>query len=330
MIIKPNELIKNYKNFNFFLFYGQNDGYKKEIVEKLKLNNPQTIVINFIEKDILERESEFYNLIMSKSFFENSKIILVNFVTDKIFRIIKELKIELIDDVILILISNILDKKSKLRNFFEKDKNLACTPFYEDNYQTLTLLVYNFCKKKNISISTIDINFLIDRCKNDRIQINQELEKIELLSKSRPINFENIRKLTNINNNENINKLIDCILAKNKKKTFQILNDNTFNSDEAILIIRTFLIKTKKLLTLAHQFKSNRDLDATISNAKPVIFWKDKDLVKQQIVNWKPINLEKLIFNLNNLEVLVKKNINFSTIIIVNFITEQFSSKINN
>ena len=75
-------------------------------------------------------------------------------------------------------------------------------------------------------------------------------------------------------------------MAKNKKKTINILNENNYSLDDCIIIIRTFLIKSKRLLKLVKEVKNNKNIEDVISSFKPPIFWKDKDVVKQQIQNW--------------------------------------------
>ena len=90
------------------------------------------------------------------------------------------------------------------------------------------------------------------------------------------------------------------------------------------------MIKAKKLLTLSKSFENNKNIDLTISSARPPIFWKDKEITKQQIYKWKPENIKNLIYSLNETELLIKKNINNSINLITDFILFQSSSETNN
>ena len=123
--------------------------------------------------------------------------------------------------------------------------------------------------------------------------------------------------------NHNISELIDNYLVNNKKKLTSILNENNFSNDDCILITRTFLNKSKKLLKLADELKNNKNIELTISSAKPPIFWKDKDIIKEQLGKWRPEQLKILIYKLCEIENLIKKNINISTNIIYDFILNQ-------
>jgi DNA polymerase-3 subunit delta len=265
---------------------------------------------------------------LSKSLFEKEKTIVIKRATDKILKIIEILHFKNLEDTTIIINAENLEKKSKLRSFFEKDKNLICVPFYPDNDQTLSKLAYSFLRDKKISISPSNINLIVTKCSGDREALINELKKIEYFSKNgKKINSENISRLINLNENHSISKLIDNCLAQNKKKIISILNENNFNNEDCIVIARSFLIKAKKLLVLSKTFEINKNIDMTISSAKPPIFWKEKDITKQQIYKWKSENIKKLIYSLSDIELQIKKNINNSINLITDFILLQSSSE---
>ena len=330
MIIKSYELNKiNLKKKKFILFYGKNEGLKNESTNNL-LKNKETIS-KYEEKEILENTNIFFENIFSKSLFENEKIIIIKRVTDKILKVIEEIEEKNIEDVQIILNADILEKKSKLRSFFEKSKEHICVAFYPDTNQVLSKLTYNFFNQKKISISPANINLIVNKCNGDRETLFNELDKIEYFSKNgKKVTEESIIKLTNLIENHSISELVDNCLAKNEKKIINILNENNFGNEDCIMITRSFLLKAKKILKLSVEFKSNKNIDLTISSAKPPIFWKDKEITKQQIYKWTPENIKKLIYRLNEIELLVKKNINNSINLITDFILDQSSSNTNN
>ena len=330
MILKSYEINKINKNINhLILFYGKNEGLKNEALNILVKNKNN--ISNYEEKEILENENVFIENILSKSLFEEEKFIVIKRATDKILKIIEILHLKNLEDTTIIINSENLEKKSKLRSFFEKDKKLVCVPFYPDNDQTLSKLAYNFLRDKKISISPSNINLIVNKCSGDRETLINNLQKIEYFSKNgKKINTENISKLINLNENHNISGLIDNCLAKNKKKTISILNENNFNNEDCIMIARSFIIKAKKLLTLSTTFETNKNIDLTISSAKPPIFWKEKEITKQQIYKWKSESIKQLIYALSDIELQIKKNINNSINLITDFILLQSSSKTNN
>ena len=329
MIIKSYELNKiNFDQSKLILFYGKNEGLKNDSINNL-LHNKKNIT-KYEEKEILENTNIFLENIFSKSLFENEKIIIIKRVTDKILKVIEEFKEKNIEDVKIIFNADVLEKKSKLRSFFEKSKEHVCVAFYPDTNQVLSKLTYNFFNQKKISISPANINLIVNKCNGDRETLFNELDKIEYFSKSgKKITEESIIKLTNLIENHSISDLIDNCLAKNKKKIINILNENNFGNEDCIIITRTFLLKSKKILKLSNEFKSNKNIDLTISSAKPPIFWKDKEITKQQIYKWTPENIKQLIYRLNEIELLVKKNINNSINLITDFILDQSSSNTN-
>ena len=330
MILKSYEINKINQNINhLILFYGKNEGLKKEALTILIQNKNN--ISNYEEKEILDNENNFIETILSKSLFDPQKFIIIKRATDKILKIIEILHLKNLEDTTIILNSDNLEKKSKLRSFFEKDKTLVCVPFYPDNDQTLSKLAYNFLREKKISISSSNINLIVNKCSGDRKTLINELQKIELFSKNgKQINSDNISKLINLSENHNISELIDNCLAQNKRKIISILNENNFSNEDCIMIVRSFLIKSKKLLALSKAFETNKNIDLTISSAKPPIFWKEKEITKQQILKWSSKNIKQLIYSLSETELQIKKNINNSINLITDFILFQSCSITNN
>ena len=326
MIVKSYEINKIINNYNFYLIYGKNQGLKNETIKTILKKNKDK-VFSYEEKQIQDEKEIFFENILSGSLFENDKVIIINRASDKIFTIIEELTEREIKSVKIILNSDILEKKSKLRVLFEKKKDLICIPTYSDNSETLSRLANTFFKNEKILISQQNINLIVSKCNGDRQNLTNELEKIKNYSfNKQSITTQEILKLINLSENYGFSELIDNCLAKNKNKIMTILNENNFSNEDCIIILRTFLIKAKKILTLALEFEKNKDLDKTITSAKPPIFWKDKEIVKIQLNKWKPNRIKELIYHLNDIEIQIKNNFNNSIMIITNFILEKSSS----
>lgn len=318
------------KNNNFFLFYGQNEGFKDQIIEEKFKKNYTDNVYQYEENEIISNPENFFNNILSKSFFENEKLIIINRVSDKIKNIIEEVIEKQIDDLVIVLKANALEKKSKIRSLFEKNKNTICVAFYEDNNQTLSLIINSFFRERKIPISQQAVNLVVNRCRGDRQNLKNELNKIENFIKDKnKISIQDLLKLTNLAENYNVSELVDHCLAKNKNRTIHILNENNYSLEDCILIIRTFLLKTKRLVKLSKEFEQTKNIDVAMSNFKPPIFWKEKEVVKQQLKNWSYKDAKNLMFQTNEVELLIKKYSNNSINILSDFIIEQ-SSPLNN
>jgi len=330
MILKSYEVNKINKDINrLILFYGKNEGLKNEALNFLIKDKSH--ISNYEEKEILDNENNFIETILSKSLFDPQKFIIIKRATDKILKIIEILHLKNLEDTTIILNSDSLEKKSKLRSLFEKDKTLVCVPFYPDNDQTLSKLANNFLREKKVSISASNINLIINKCAGDREKLLNELQKIQYYAKSgKKINSENISKLINLSENHSILELVDNCLAKNKKKIINILNENNFSNEDCIIITRSFILKAKKLLDLSKTYEINNNIDLTIASAKPPIFWKEKEITKQQVQKWSPKNIKQLIYVLSETELQIKKNINNSINLITDFILFQSSSTTNN
>ncbi len=331
MILKNSELNKlNFKETKYILVYGPNEGAKEEQINFIKSKSRVEQILKYDEKQVLENTETFANQINIKSLFDNEKLIIINRASDKLFKIIEKFT-DKKDTNIIIINSGPLEKKSKLRNFFEKKKELVCIPSYSDNLETLSKIASNFFREKDINFSQSNINFLINKCNGDRGILKNELKKIELYSlNKKKLDYDNLNKLINLIENHSVAELIDNCLAKNKKKTINILNENIYSKEDCILITRTFLNKSKKILKLANEYEYNKNIELTISTAKPPIFWKDKEITKQHLYKWTPKKIKNLIYELNTIELEIKRNLDNSINIIKNFILEQSSDHSNN
>ena len=325
MILKAYDINKiNLVKNKIILLYGKNNGLKNSFKKKLTKNKKN--ILNYDQSDILDNENIFFENLSSKSLFETEKTIVIKRANDKLIKIVEKIVEKKLDEIIIIIDSDNLEKKSKLRSLFEKHKSYVSIAFYPENQKDLFQIAYKFLKEKNILISSSSINSIIEKSNGDRENLLNELDKIYYLSISKKkITEDDISKLTNLVEDYNVSELIDCCLAKNKKKTIHILNENNFSNDDSILIIRTFLNKSKRVLMLTREYKQNKSIELTISSAKPPIFWKDKEIIKQQIYKWTPEDIKQLIYKLNETELVIKKNLNNSVNIISDFILEQAS-----
>ena len=322
MIVKSFELNKlKSNNYKFYLFYGDNEGLKEETIKNLFEVNYLDKIHRYEEKEILDNIGNFFDSVLTKSFFDNQKLVIINRATDKIKLVMEELIDKNPKDIQFILNSKSIDKKSTLRKLFEKEKNIICVPFYEDNNQTLNSIISQFFRNKKISISQQLINILIERSRGDRKNLNNELSKIENYSLNKKnITIKEIIKLTNLADNYSASELIDHSLAKNTRKTVTILNENNYSDEDNIIIIRTLLAKLKRLVKIYELVDEKNNIDQAVSLFKPPVFWKDKPLVTQQIKSWDKNKLKSLIYESNEIEFLIKKNSNIGKNILSDFI----------
>ena len=330
MIVKTYQLEKiNNNQSTFYLLYGENEGYKNQVIKDLLAIDFKDNINRYEETEIINNFDNFVTQITNKSFFEEKKIIIISRVTDKINKYFEDIIGRNIDNIRIIFNAGILDKKSKLRANFEKNKNLVCIPFYSDDGNTLGKLANNFFREKKISMSQETINLLVEKCKGDRENLKNELLKIEIYSKNKKnISSQEINKLTNLAENYSHSELADHCLSKNLKKVIHILNENNYSSDDSIAILRVMLSKTKRLLKLKEASQNQNSVDSVISNYKPPIFWKDKEIVKQHMKYWSLKSTNDLIFKINEIELIVKKQTINSINILCDFILSQ--TQINN
>ena len=322
MIIKHFELTKDkISKFNYYLFHGKNEGLKKEIIERNFIKNFKDNIDKYDENYFISNKETIISELLSKSLFEDKKIIIISRVTDKIIKIIDEIVRRNLDELIIILKSEILEKKSKLRQLFEKEKKLASIELYEDTSRDLTRIITEFLNFNKIRLSQESINLLVNRASGDRENLKIELEKIYNYSiTNKDINISKIKVLTNLAENYSVNELAENFLLKNKKNISKILNENNYSDEDCILILRTILSKSKRLFNILKRNEELNNIDQVISSTKPPIFWKEKESVKVQANSWKLNDLKNKIYEINEIELLIKNNSKNSLNLVSDFI----------
>ncbi len=325
MISKFYEISKHKEKVNFYLFYGENEGQKLDTIKSIFSNFTKENTYKYSEKDLIQDNQIFFDKIYSKSFFEKEKLILIYDISDKILNLIKETINTDTSEIKIILLTKKLEKKSKIRNFFEVNKKILIVPFYEDTPQALLSIAKKILTESKINLSSENLNLIIERSRGDRIYLKNELEKIiSFCQNKKKLDPVDILRLTNLSENYSAGELVDNCLSKNKKKTLSILNENIPSSEDNILILRTFLNKLKRLRRLKLNLEQSNNIDQAINSFKPPIFWKEKNIIKQQINMWDLNDIETFIIDLNDTESLIKKNPQISNQIINNMILDKF------
>jgi DNA polymerase-3 subunit delta len=310
MIIKSFEVDKiKSKNYKSILLYGVNQGLKEELIKTNILNDFSGEILKYDEAEVLEKSEIILESLLNGSLFDEKKLILISRCSNKIYSFVDKFLEKDISQVLVVLNSENLDKKSKLRTLYEKSKDLICVPFYEDNQQSLSIFANKYLQNRNIKLSREILNLIIERSQGDRGNLQNELQKVENLSLSKKnISNEDIINITNLAENYTVFELVDNYLAKNQKKVSKIINENNFVNDDSIIILRTLLSRSKRLLKLKNMQNVNKSIDDTIAVFRPPIFWKEKDIVKQQMNNWSEDEVKEKIFEISNLEILIKRN----------------------
>jgi len=337
MILKSYEIIKNkasFLKFNAFLLYGENYGLKKEIKEIItdSINNQDKNkeILSLNDENISNNEENFYNFIFSGSLFGEKKILIINSSSDKIIRKMEEIIEKIPENVVLIVFSEILEKKSKLRNFFEKNSKTACVACYPDTERDLEIIATRELRSNNLSLTRESLNLIIEKSNNDRNNLKGELEKIKSYSlNKKKINIEEIKSLINFSGDYKSDSLINECLCGNITQYKKILSELYINTINHVYLLRILSNKIQRLLKLKEIENDFDSLDSLINSSKPPIFWKEKQIVRKQLSIWKLNDLKRVVDKINETELSCKTNPLISNIIFYNFFSE-LCKKANN
>lgn len=307
MIYKSYLIEKNISavNENLVLIYGENIGVKDEIKKEIRKTFKESEILLFNQDEILKNPNLLFVEITNISLFEKEKIILINQSSDKITKIIEELS-QFLDNQRVFIFAEILDKKSKLRNYFEKSKTFAIVPCYEDNEQTLKKIILDKLKGFK-GLSTENINIIIKNVNSDRSKLYNELNKIVTFFKNKVVDTLNLEKILNIRVNDDFKLLRDAALLGDKTKTNNLLSDTYFDADKNIYYLNSFYQRLDKLKEITKMGKDKSD-EKKVNDLKPPIFWKDKPNFVAQCKKWNDNKINTKLKELYSLEASFKSN----------------------
>ena len=337
MIIKSFEVQRQIYNLlknNLFLIYGENNELKKDIAEIIKnyfkKENSNIELLSTYEDDILENEENFYNSMYSGSLFCNKKIITINSATDKLIKIIEDILKKKPENVLLIIYATILEKKSKLRNLFEKQNSTICIPCYLDKARDLENIAKNELKKNNITLPREALNLLVEKSNQDRDNIKNEIEKIKSYAHTKKeLELWEIKSIINFSGEYKSDNLINECLSGNILQFKKILSELYLITVNQIFLLRILSNKTQRLLKIKELEKDYKSVDELIDKSKPIIFWQEKPIIKKQLSVWNLGDLKKIIYEINNIEILCKKKPQLSRIAAFDFFSK-ICKKANN
>lgn len=298
------ENFENLKNVNIALFYGENLGLINEFKSLIKEKNKENSIIRFTQDELLKNNELLFNEIKNDSLFQEEKVFLIDQTDDKIYNLIEEIS-KIIKGQKIFLFSENLEKRSKLRNFFEKGKDLAIVACYQDNEIGIRKLIQK--KLKNFKGMTPDnINIILNNSNLERSKLQNELDKIVMYFQDKNLDTEKLEELLNIKINDDFNKLKDKALIGDKNKTNELLSDTVIDNDKNVYYINLINQRLKKLLEIREIDKNN--IEQAINELKPPIFWKDKQIFILQAKKWNKQKIVTLLKKTYNLEINLKSS----------------------
>ncbi len=298
---------------NLALFYGENLGLINQFKERIILSNKKSLLIRFTQDEILKNENIFIDEIKNISLFDEKKIIFIQDAGDKILKLLEEI-IPVIGENKLFLFTSLLDKKSKLRSFFEKNKEADIIPCYQDNELSIRKIITNNLKDFT-GVDNQVVNTIIESCNNDRVKLKNEVGKIKIFFSKKKIIHSELNRLLNIRQNDDFNLIKDFALNGNKVKTNSLLNNTIIEPEKSIYYLATINQRLTRLKQVTN--KQNINLETAINGLRPPVFWKDKPNFIEQAKLWNSNKLNRAMKNTYNVELIIKTNSNLDKQVII-------------
>ena len=295
----------NSLNKNFILFYGENLGLKNDFKKKIKLNKGNAETVSLLQEDIIKDEDNFFNMVFNLSLFQKERIFIIENVNDKILPILEKIEQKTVEEKI-VLFSELLDKKSKLRNYFEKSNKVGIVPCYVDNEITLKKIILDKLKGYT-GLTNQNLNIILENCGLDRSKLNNELDKIATFFENKIIDDDKLETLLNFKVNDSFELLKDQALIGDKIKTNKLISDTILENGKNIFYLNVINQRLMKLLEV-NEITKNGKLDEAIGKIKPPIFWKDKPIFNIQAKKWNKNKLKKVLNQTYKIELKIKSN----------------------
>ena len=313
MLYKSYLIEENINNLNkeLFLFFGENIGLKEEIKKKIKLVNSSSEILYFNQDEILKNNQQIFNEFNNFSLFEKEKIIFIDQVNDKILETIKEID-KKFDTQKMYLFSDLLDKKSKIRNYFEKSNHCGAVACYADNEISIKKIILTRLKGFE-GLSPNNINLIVENSNLDRVKLNNEISKIVDYFQDKKILTNKLEKILDSAINDNFNAIRDGALNGNKISTNKLLNETVINAEKSIYYLATVNQRINKL----SEVNDSKNIEETLNKMKPPIFWKDKPNFIIQAKRWDKKKIKKALRKTYELEIKIKTNSAINKIILI-------------
>ena len=307
MIHKSYRLEENISSIreNISLFYGENLGLKNDLRNKIRDFFRGALIKNLDQEEILADENEFFSELLNKSLFEDTKIFFINQVNDKILRLIKEIEGKENNQKIF-LFCELLDRRSKLRNYFEKSNTLGIVPCYTDNEISLKKIILNKLKGYT-GLTTQNLNIILENCSLDRSKLNNELNKIATFFENKIIDTNKLETLLNLKVNDSFDLLKDQALIGDMNKTNKLISETILENEKNIFYLSIINQRLMKLLEV-NEIAKNGKIEDAIGKIKPPIFWKDKAIFSLQARKWNKCKLKKMLDHTYKVELKIKSN----------------------
>tara|TARA_B100000401_G_scaffold436557_1_gene380263 strand:+ start:8457 stop:9482 length:1026 start_codon:yes stop_codon:yes gene_type:complete len=316
MLIKEFQLGKIFqekRNFLSLMLFGPNEGLIREYIDKITgdyLDDDKYELVSFSGKDLDQDPQSLHDILQSVSMFFKNKIVIVDLLKDKHFKIIEEIISNPPQQVILLLKFDTLPKSSKFRKFFESEKTCFALACYDDDGRSQMQNIEKFIKENNLDLNQDTKYYLLQTLSIDRMVSKHELEKIKLYYKdeSKKIELEDLKNLLNDSSSVNLSKMNEVVMNGNTLKSSIIINKLLSEGTNPISLIRSLMNYIMRIQMTKIEMRKGNDFENAIKILRPPVFWKDKDNFQKHCLKWPIEQIEKILNGLTSTEIDCKLN----------------------
>ena len=286
-----------------FLLFGDDEGVIADASLSLrtalsgKRSDTETISL---DQDQIKREPALlFDALEARSLLGNERLIRVAVTGDKISALLIE-AIKLGEDnpdrfgAKLIITAGILPKRSKLRAGFEAAKHASALQFFSDNAGDLRALTRTKLTAQNVDITEDALALFTAELPGHRGLANQEIEKLALYGHklSRPIDADDVRKLSTVDADHALHELISATLGGEVGAALSGLDRLTISGTSPIAILRALQRETTRLMQAHALAGSGGEIGMKL---KPPVFKQAWPAFRKLMSLWPPKRLTRIL-----------------------------------
>jgi DNA polymerase-3 subunit delta len=278
--------------FQSALFYGPDAGLALERARRVKTmilaeSADPFAFVELTDAALLHDPARLWDEIQSIGLLSSKRFILIRDAGDKSAVIISEAAAALHDGVFLVVIAGELSTRSALRDWFEKASNAAAIGCYRDEARDIHALVKQSFSAAGIEAGREVVDYLSTQLGNDREVTRQEIEKIIIYAgEEKTVSAEDVQTLVDYNRDTQMDDIVNAVADKNTAKLDRLLAQHLLEGTAPIVYLRALQRYFNRLYYIKARAEAGHDIETTVKNLKPKIFFRQEPLLIRHARNW--------------------------------------------
>ncbi|MGY8985081.1 MAG: DNA polymerase III subunit delta [Sphingomonadales bacterium] len=306
-------LTKLNDQYSGVLIYGPDEGLVRERAHRISkqvvedLSDPFNVVRPSLSQ-VIEEPSILLDELLSLSMVGGRRLVRLDGAEDKAYQGLEQALSGIPKDGeknLLVVTAGNLKPSSKIRKLFEGLEIAVTIACYADSSKDVEELIIEVLGANNLKADPQAISFLLNNLGSDRLISRSELEKIVLYAGDRidrVIKLEDVITLIGDSATLTLNDIASATTGGDLKRLDQLLERAQSQGENAIAIIRALSRRLQQFHLVKGLIEAGQPIDSAIGKLRPPLFFKEKDIFRNQLFLWSSQKLGKALLLLSDAE----------------------------